>query len=86
MDILTQKERAEKENRELIEKLNEENAKLTVELSKVQKEDVKRETEGTRSPPEKLFLPLCLVQLHKHKGRDSLKHIPYIQLPGVLCL
>ncbi|XP_050723307.1 unconventional myosin-Va-like isoform X3 [Eriocheir sinensis] len=47
MDILTQKERAEKENRELIEKLNEENAKLTLELSKVQVEDVKRESEET---------------------------------------
>lgn len=46
MDVLTQKERADKENRELIEKLNEENAKLTKELSNVQKEETKRESEG----------------------------------------
>ncbi|XP_063875803.1 unconventional myosin-Va-like isoform X5 [Scylla paramamosain] len=45
MDVLTQKERAEKENRELIEKLNEENARLTKELSDAQKEETKRETE-----------------------------------------
>lgn len=46
MDVLTQKERAEKENRELIEKLNEENARLTSEISNAQKEETKRETEG----------------------------------------
>ena len=46
MDVLTQKERAEKENREIIEKLNEENARLTNELSNVQKDETKRESEG----------------------------------------
>ncbi|XP_045101361.1 unconventional myosin-Va-like isoform X4 [Portunus trituberculatus] len=45
MDVLTQKERADKENRELIEKLNEENVRLTKELSDAQKEETKRESE-----------------------------------------
>lgn len=46
MDVLTEKERAEKENQELVEKLNAENARLTEELSSAQKEESKREAEG----------------------------------------
>lgn len=46
MDVLTEKERAEKENRELFERLNSENARLTEALSKVKKEEVQRETIG----------------------------------------
>nr|XP_053650160.1 unconventional myosin-Va-like isoform X2 [Cherax quadricarinatus] len=45
MDVLSEKERAEKENRELVEKLNAENARLTEELGEVKKEETKRESE-----------------------------------------
>ncbi|XP_068247179.1 unconventional myosin-Va isoform X6 [Palaemon carinicauda] len=45
MDILTQKEQAEKENRELLERLNAENAKLTEELKEAQKEESLRQGE-----------------------------------------
>ncbi|XP_071515653.1 unconventional myosin-Va isoform X4 [Panulirus ornatus] len=45
MDVLTEKERAEKENRELVERLNAENARLTEELSVAQREESKREAE-----------------------------------------
>lgn len=46
MDVLSEKERAEKENRELVEKLNAENAKLTEELMNAKKEEAKKEGEG----------------------------------------
>lgn len=46
MDVLTRKTRAEDDSK-LIEKLNEENARLTLELSKVQQRDVKRESKET---------------------------------------
>ena len=46
MDVLSEKERAEKENRELVEKLNEENAKLTAELEKTKELALNREGEG----------------------------------------
>ncbi|KAK7077772.1 Unconventional myosin-Va, partial [Halocaridina rubra] len=45
MDILTQKEQAEKENRELVERLNTENKKLSEALAEAQKEETKREGE-----------------------------------------
>ncbi|XP_069970718.1 unconventional myosin-Va-like isoform X8 [Penaeus vannamei] len=45
MDVLSEKERAEKENRELVEKLNAENAKLTEELMNAKKEEAKKEGE-----------------------------------------
>nr|XP_045614507.1 unconventional myosin-Va-like isoform X4 [Procambarus clarkii] len=45
MDVLNEKERAEKDNRELLEKLNAENARLTEELTKAQKEETQRESE-----------------------------------------
>ncbi|XP_064089010.1 unconventional myosin-Va-like isoform X3 [Macrobrachium nipponense] len=45
MDILTQKEQAEKDNRELVERLNTENARLTEELNEAQKEEVMRQGE-----------------------------------------
>lgn len=47
MDVLSEKERAEKENRELVEKLNAENERLTKELAQNQKQEVQRESIGT---------------------------------------
>ncbi|XP_076051644.1 dilute class unconventional myosin isoform X10 [Oratosquilla oratoria] len=45
MDVLTDKERAEKENREIVERLNEENARLNKELESVQEIAAKKEGE-----------------------------------------
>ncbi|XP_042231898.1 unconventional myosin-Va-like isoform X3 [Homarus americanus] len=45
MDVLTEKEQAEKDNREIVEKLNAENVRLSEELEKAQKEESKKESE-----------------------------------------
>lgn len=46
MDVLTEKERAEKENKELVEKLNTENTRLSQELEEAKKEDSMKAAEG----------------------------------------
>lgn len=46
MDVLSEKERAEKENKELVERLNEQNARLNEQLATVTAQALQKEGEG----------------------------------------
>lgn len=46
MDVLTEKERIEKENREIVEKLNAENVRLSTLLATAEEEHAKIEGQG----------------------------------------
>lgn len=73
MDVLTRKKRAKKENHKLIEKVNEENARLTLKLSKAQQEDVKRESKETlRRKFEAEKQQLILENTNERSGNQRL--------------
>ena len=54
MDVLNEKEKAEKENKRLVEELNEKNKKLSEELAKKTEEMLKKEDDGAELLKQKL--------------------------------